>query len=103
MEVSRVTVGRLEPGTPFAEIDFSGDAAVHHPLQRAIDRGAADAGMLAADQIEEIVRAEVTFLFQEGPQYLFAFGRAFAARGVRARKVREGTVPHGFRYSTLKD
>ena len=68
--------------------------AIDHPLQRAVDGGAADAGMLAADEIEEVVRAEVTFLLQEGPQYLFAFGRAFAACGAQARKVREGTVPH---------
>ena len=80
-----MTVGWLEPGTAFAEIDFPGDAAIDHPLKRAVDRGPADSGMLAAYQIEEIVRAEVTFLFQEGPQYLFAFGRAFATRGVRAR------------------
>ena len=37
--------------------------------------------MLAADEIEEIVGAQVTFLLQEGPQDLIAFGRALAARG----------------------
>ena len=97
MEVAGMAVGRLEPRTAFAEVDLPGDAAGDHPLQRAIDRGAADARMLAADEIEEIVGAQVTFLFQEGPQNLFAFGRALAACGGEARKIGEGAFPHGVR------
>ncbi len=42
MEVTGLTVGMLEPETPFAEIDLAGDARIDHPLQRAIDRGATD-------------------------------------------------------------
>ena len=89
-----VAVGRLEPRAAFSEIDLPGHAAIDHPLKRTVDRGPADSGMLAAYQIEEIVRAEVTFLFQEGPQYLFAFGRALAARSGRGGKISEGTFPH---------
>ena len=74
VEMPRVAVRRLEPGAPFAEIDLPGDAAIDHPLERAIDRGAAHARMLAPDEIKQVVRTEVTFLFQEGPHYLFAFG-----------------------------
>jgi hypothetical protein len=89
-----MTVGRLEPGTPFAEVDLPGDSAGNHPLQRAVDRGTANAGMLTADEIVKIVRTQVTFLFEEGPQDLFAFGRALAARGGRGGKISEGTFPH---------
>ena len=59
MEMSRMPVGRLEARAPFAEIDFAGDAGVDHPLQRAVDRRAADPRRLAADEIEQIVRAEM--------------------------------------------
>jgi hypothetical protein len=79
VEMAGVTVRRLESGTALPEIDLPGDAAIDHPLERAIDRGAANARMLTANEIEEVVRTQVTFLFQEGPQDLFAFGRAFTA------------------------
>ena len=65
MEVPRMPIRRLEPGTAFAEIDLAGDAGVDHPLQRAVDRGAADAGLLAAHEIEQIVGAEVAFLLRK--------------------------------------
>ena len=65
VEVARMAVRRLEARAPFAEIDLARDAGVHHPLQRAIDRRAADAGILAADEIEEIVGADVAFLGQK--------------------------------------
>ena len=48
MEVARVPVRGLEAEAPFAEIDLAGDAGVDHPLQRAVDGGAADAGDLRA-------------------------------------------------------
>ena len=79
MEVPGMAVRRFESRSPFAEIDLPGDAAIDHPLERSIDRGAANARMLTANEIEEVVRTQVTFLFQEGPQDLFAFGRAFTA------------------------
>ena len=59
MKMARVPVGGLEARAPFAEIDLAGDAGVDHPLQRAIDGRAADPGGLAADQIEQIVGADV--------------------------------------------
>ena len=45
MKVARLPVGMLEAEAAFAEIDFAGDARVDHPLQRAVDGGAADAWM----------------------------------------------------------
>jgi hypothetical protein len=74
MEMPRVAVGRFEARAPFSEINLPREAAIDHPLERAIHRRTADTGMLAPDEIEKIVSAEMTFLFQEGPQYLFAFG-----------------------------
>jgi hypothetical protein len=50
--------------------------------------------VLTPDEIVEIVGTQVTFLLEEGPQNLFAFGRAFSARGVRGREISEGTFPH---------
>ena len=44
MEVARMPVRVLEPEPAFAEVHLAGDAGVHHPLQRAVDGGAADAG-----------------------------------------------------------
>src|SRR5262249_8033121 len=49
MKMPRRAVGRLEPRPPLSEIDLARDAGGHHPLQRAVDGGAADAGILAAD------------------------------------------------------
>ena len=59
MKVPRVPVRVLEPEAALAEVDLARDARVDHPLQRAVDRGAADALVLAARDVEEIVGAEV--------------------------------------------
>ena len=67
MEVPRVPVGRLEPRTSFSEIHLAGDPRVHHPLERAIRRRAADPRVLAADQRNEIFGAEVPLLLEEDP------------------------------------
>src|SRR6266850_7284605 len=64
MEVARLAVRMLEPEPPFAEVDFARDTCVHHPLQRAVDGGAADALILAANEVDEVVGAEVPFLAQ---------------------------------------
>ena len=67
MEVPRVAVGVLEAEPALAEVHLPGDAGVHHPLQRAIDRRAADPRVLAADERDEIFRAEVPLLLEEDP------------------------------------
>src|SRR5436190_24098185 len=79
MEVPRVPVRVLEAETAFAEIDFAGDAGVHHPLQRAVDGGAADAVVVLANKIEQIVGAQVAFLAQKDIDDLFALAGALAA------------------------
>ena len=80
MEVARLAVGMLEPEAAFAEIDLAGDAGVDHPLQRAVDGGAADAVIFAPDEIDEIVGAEVPFLTQEDVDDLLPLAGALAAR-----------------------
>ena len=80
MKVPRVAVRRLEARAPLAEVDLARDAGVDHPLQRAVDGGAADAGRLAADQIEQIVGADVPFLAQEDRDDPVAFAGALASR-----------------------
>ena len=56
MKVPRMPVRVLEPELALAEVHAPGDAGVHHPLQRAIDGGAADPRVLAADQIDQTGR-----------------------------------------------
>ena len=91
VEVARVVIGRLEARAALAEVDFTREALIDHPLQRAVDGGAADAGVIAAYEAEEIVGAEVAFLFEEGPQDLFALSRSFAACGTQAGDIRKGS------------
>ena len=79
MEVPRLAVGVLEAEAALAEVDLAGDAGVHHPLQRAVDGGAADALVFALDQIDEIVGAEVPLLAQEHVDDLVALAGALAA------------------------
>ena len=62
VEVPRVPVGVLETEAALAEIDLPGDAGVDHPLQRAVDGGAADPVIFPTDEVDEIVSAQVTFL-----------------------------------------
>ena len=87
MKVARMAVRRLEARSAFAEIDLAGDAGVDHPLQRAVDGRAADPGLLAADEIEQIVGAEMPFLPQEDLQDAIALAGALAAGGTEAGEI----------------
>jgi hypothetical protein len=92
MKVPRMTIRGLEPGTPFAEVDLAGDAGGDHPLQRAIERGTADARILAANELEQLVRAQMALLAQEDVQNLVALGRPLTARGTQRGKIGERAV-----------
>ena len=72
MEVPWMSERRLVPGTAFTEIHLAGDAGFDHPLQRAVDRRAPDAGRLTTYEIEQIVGAQVAFLLEENPEDLIA-------------------------------
>ena len=86
-----MAVGVLEAEPAVAEVDAPRDAGVDHPLQRAIDRGAADPRVLAADQIDEIVGAEVPLLPEEDVDDEVALaGAAPAGRPVRLDELGGG-------------
>ena len=65
MEVTGLTVGMLEPESPFAEVHLAGNARIDHPLERAINRGTTDPVIVPPDQINEVVSTEMPFLPQE--------------------------------------
>ncbi len=92
VEVPRMPIGRLEARAAFAEVDLAGDAGADHPLQRAVDRRAADPRILAADEVAQIVRAEVPLLAQEDAEDAVALAGALAARRAQARDVRKRAV-----------
>ena len=79
MEMPGMAIRVLEPEAAFAEVDLSGDARVHHPLERAVDGGPADALVFLAHQVDEIVGAQMTFLAQEDADHEVALAGALAA------------------------
>ena len=87
MKVTWVPVGRFETGTTFAEVDLARDAGVNHPLQCAIDGGAADAVIVGAYEIDEVIGAEVAFLAQEDIDDLLPLTRALAAGGLEPAEI----------------
>src|SRR5688572_22736623 len=89
MKVTRLAVGVLEAEATLAEIDLAGDIGVDHPLQGAVNGRPADPLVFLADQIDEIVGAEVTFLTQEHPDDLFPLARPFAAGRLELGDIRK--------------
>ena len=85
--MARVPVRVLEAEPAFAEVDLAGDARVHHPLQRAVDGRAADAAIFLADEIDEVVGAEVPFLAEEHVDDEVAFAGPFASSRAHAFDV----------------
>ena len=85
--MARMAIGGLEPEAAFAEIDLARKTGRDHPLQRAVHGGAADSGTLSADEIEQLVRTQVSVLAQENVEDLVALGRPLAARGTQGGKV----------------
>ena len=67
-----MAVGRLEPRPSLAEVHLARDAGPDHPLECPVDRGASDARGFAANQIEEIVRADMALLAQKDLQNAIA-------------------------------
>src|ERR671912_1608374 len=90
MEVTRVAIRMLETEAPFAEIDFASDARIHHPLQRAVDGGSADALIFAPDQIDEIIGAQVSLLPEEHIHDLVTLAGTFRSRGAQPIDIRNG-------------
>ena len=92
VEVPRMAVGGLESRTAFAEIDLAGDPGVHHPLQRAVDGRATDPGILLADEVAQIICAQMAFLAQKDIEDAVAFTGTLAAGRTQAGKVQGGVI-----------
>ena len=78
VKVTRVAVRMLEAEAAFAKIDLPRDSRLDHPLQGAINRGAADALIFAADERDEVVGGEVALLPQEDVDDEVALAGPFA-------------------------
>ena len=78
MKVARVAIRVLEPETALAEVDLARDPRLLHPLERAVDGGAADLLILAADQIVQVVGGQMSFLAEEDIDDEVALAGAFA-------------------------
>ena len=75
VEMPRMAVGRLKAESPFAEIHFPRHAGILHPLEGAVDRGAADAMVVFSDEIDEVVSAQMPGLAEEHADDLIALAR----------------------------
>jgi len=87
VEVTRMAVRGLVAGSTLTKIDLARNAGFDHPLQRAVHSGAADSRHLTTDEIEEIVRTQMTFLLEEDPENLVAFGGMLPACRTQTREV----------------
>src|SRR5262245_36597274 len=79
MKVPRVLVRVFEPDPAIAEINPARDSRVDHPLQRAVDGGAADSSVLTPDQIDERVGAQMALLAKKDADNQVALRRPAAA------------------------
>src|SRR4029450_12103179 len=65
MKVARMPVRVLEAEPALAKIDLARDARLFHPLQRAVDGGAADFLIFPLDQVVQIVGSQMSFLVEK--------------------------------------
>lgn len=89
MKVPGMAIGMLETESPLAEVDLPGNPGVDHPLERSIDGGPADPLIFAANEVNEVIGAEVTLLAHEHIDNLFPLTRPFAAGRLERQKVRK--------------
>ena len=89
----------LEAQASFAEVHLSRDTCVLHPLQGAVHRGTADPLVFFADEIDEIVGAQVSLLAEEHADDEVALAGAFAAG--RAHAIEVESLHARRNYSTL--
>src|SRR5690242_10641916 len=69
----------LEAGNAVMERHFAGQATLSQQLERPVNRGKADARVLALHQAVQLVHGEVLARFQKGAQNGVALGRMFQA------------------------
>jgi hypothetical protein len=76
--VPRMSIRLLEPETPLTEIDLAGDTRIHHPLKSAVHRRPADAPIFFANEIDQVVGAEVSLLAEKRIDDEIALGGALS-------------------------
>jgi hypothetical protein len=81
MEVPRMAVRVLEPESPFTKVDAARDTGIDHPLQRPVNRRAADPRIITANQIDEMLGADVSLLAEEHVDDEVTLAGTPAARG----------------------
>ena len=99
MKVPRMPVRVLEAEAALAEIDLARDAGLDHPLQRAVDGRPADAMVLALDQLDEIVGAQVSLLAEEHVDDQIALAGPLGAGGPQPIEIGTWPVASGHRPS----
>jgi hypothetical protein len=92
VEMSGVAKRRFKARPTFTEIDLSGDPGVDHPLQGPIDGGAADTSVFSANQIAEIVRAQMSLLAEKDVENAVAFCGTFPAGRTEAGKIQGRSI-----------
>ncbi len=97
VEVTGLTIRMLEPEPALAKVNLAGNPRVHHPLQRAIHRRTTDPMVVAPDQIDQIVGAQVPFLPQEDVDDLFALVGTLAPK-----RLEPGEIWQGRRHAELE-
>jgi hypothetical protein len=90
VKVPRMAIGMFETKPTLTKVDLARDARIDHPLQRAIDGGAADAVIFAFDETDQIVSTEVPLLAEENVDDLVAFAGALGSSGPQPVDVRNG-------------
>src|SRR5688572_5357321 len=96
----RLAVRMLEPEAAFPEIDLARNSGVDHPLQRAVDGRPADSLIFAADDVDEIVGAEMAFVTKEDVDDLFALAGALAALWLQPAEIWRSSRHRGGRDRT---
>ena len=95
MEVPGMTIRVLEAEPALAEIDLAGDAGLDHPLEGPVDGRPADPLIFTANQIDELVGGEVTFLPEKDVDDEVALAGSLAACRPQAVYVGRGRNPSG--------
>src|SRR5688500_10178073 len=85
-----MTVGMLETKTAFAEVDLARDAGFLHPLQGAVDGGAADAMVLTLYESVQIVSTQFALLFEERVDDQVSFTGSLGAGWAQAIEIGNG-------------
>ena len=80
----------LKAETAFAKVDLARDTGIDHPLQCSVDCRATDALILAPDQIDQVIGAEMPFLTQKDVEDEIPFARAFGPSGTNTIEIGGG-------------